>query len=201
MTEQNTPTDGYESTETPEVPAAPTPDVDSFDLAQWLATGETGRSAETVTIYRDPSLEAEVKQLRADIAKHNTANTGEPDPDAAIGDEDTASELERRQADLNTRIRAAKAEVVITALSDGEVEEIAASFKKRYVSEKRNWNETVKGTCMVLAQAATINGQQISADQWQKLSEGVLAGGQWAKIKQAWLAAQHKTPRVDAPFS
>lgn len=199
MTEKNT-----RPEETPEdidVPEIPTPDVDTFDLAQWLATGDTGRASETVTIYRDPSLEAEVKQLRADVAKHNATNTGEPDPDAAMGDEDTASELERRQQDLNTRIRAAKAEVVITALSDGEVEEIAASFKKRYVSEKRNWNETVKGTCMVLAQAATINGQQISADQWQKLSEGVLAGGQWAKIKQAWLAAQHKTPRVDAPFS
>ncbi|PRZ15144.1 hypothetical protein [Nesterenkonia sandarakina] len=201
MTEQNTPTDADETTEDTEVPAAPTPDVDTFDLAQWLATGETGRSSETVTIYRDPSLEAEVKQLRADVAKHNAANTGEPDPDATFGDEDTASELERRQADLNVRIRAAKADVVITALSDGEVEEIAASFKKRYVSEKRNWNETVKGTCMVLAQAATVNGQRLTADQWQKLSEGPLAGGQWAKIKQAWLAAQHKTPRVDAPFS
>lgn len=196
MTEQNSPAEA-----TPQVADDPTPDVESFDLAQWLATGETGRASETVIIYRDPSLEAEVKQLRADVAKHNATNTGEPDPDAAMGDEDAASELERRQADLNARIRAAKAEVTITALSDGEVEEIAASFKKRYVSDKRNWNQTVKGTCMVLAQAATINGQKISADQWKQLSEGVLAGGQWEKVKQAWLSAQHKTPRVDAPFS
>ena len=196
MTEQN-----IAAEEIHDATTEPTPAVDTFDLAQWLATGETGRASETVTIYRDPSLEAEVRQLRADIAKHNATNTGEPDPDAAMGDEDTASELERRQTDLNARIRAAKAELVITALSDGEVEEIAASFKKRYVSEKRNWNQTVKGTCMVLAQAATINGQQITADQWRQLSEGVLAGGQWEKIKQAWLAAQNKTPRVDAPFS
>lgn len=191
MTEENTP-DGVQ------------PDIEDFDINEWTATGATKpkRTAEEITVYRDTSLVDEARKLTAEINRLNAKNpTQEPDPDAAIGDEDEASELERRQDELLEKIQKTKATVRIEALSDGQVEDVAAAFKKRFIGETREWHQTNKGTCMVLAEAATIGGKTITADQWRALSEGPLAGGQWQRIKQAYHVAQTKMPRVDVPFS
>lgn len=189
MTEQNT------TDETPR------PDLAEFNFEEWVATGDAGRSRETVTVYRDPSLLTEARELAAEIASLNAQDTGEGNPDATMGEADPVLELQRRQEELEEKIRASKAEVEVIALSDGEVEDIAATFKQRYPGEKRNWDQTIKGTCLALAQAATINGRKLTADQWRQLGDGPLAGGQWQQIKQAQLVAQNRTPRADSPFS
>lgn len=179
----------------------PKPDLADFNLEEWLATGTAGRSRETVTIYRDPSLLEESRQLAKEINALQAADTGEPDPDATMGDADPIHELQQRHDALEERIRVSKAEVEVTALSDAEHEEIEETFKQRYPGEKRKYTETVKGTALILAQAATINGKKLSADQWRQLADGPLAGGQWLHLKNAYLVAQNKTPRVDSPFS
>ncbi|GAA1450476.1 hypothetical protein ACFP47_10140 [Nesterenkonia lacusekhoensis] len=194
MTEQNTTPDTQDT-------GALKPDLDAFNLEEWLATGNAGRSRETVTIYRDPSLLEEARKVAKEINQLQAQDTGEPDPDATMGDADPLLELQQRHDELEEKVRASKAEVEVTALSDAEHEEIEETFKQRYPGEKRKYTETVKGTALVLAQAATINGKKLTADQWRQLAEGPLAGGQWAQLKQAYLVAQNKTPRVDSPFS
>ena len=194
MTEQNTTPDTQDT-------GALKPDLDAFNLEEWLATGNAGRSRESVTIYRDPSLLDEARQVAKEINQLQAQDTGESDPDATMGDADPILELQQRHDELEQRVRASKAEVEITALSASEVEDIEATFKQRYPGEKRTWDQTVKGTCLALAQSATVNGQKLTADQWRKLADGPLAGGQWDQIQRAQVVAQKKLPRVDSPFS
>lgn len=193
MTDQNT-TDTQDT-------GAPKPDLEAFNLEEWLATGNAGRSRETVTIYRDPSLLEEARKVAKEINQLQAQDTGEPDPDATMGEADPLLELQQRHDELDEKIRASKAEVEVTALSDAEHEEIEATFKQRHPGEKRKYTETVKGTAMILAQAATINGKKLTADQWRQLADGPLAGGQWLQLKNAYIVAQGKTPQVDSPFS
>lgn len=185
-------------------PETDTPELETFNIEDWLTTGETApkRTTESVTVYRDVSLVDEARQMAMRVAEAQAKQKeGAGDPDASVADEDPAQELMRQQEELDRRLRAAKATVTIQAVSDREAEDIAASFRQRFPGEKRNFDETNKGFCMVLAQAATFNGQKLSADQWSKLSEGPLAGGQWQAIKRAHISAQNRTPRVHASFS
>lgn len=179
----------------------PKPNLADFNLEEWLATGNAGRSRETVTIYRDPSLLEEACHLAKEINQLQAQDTGESDPDATMGDADPIHELQQRHDALEEKIRASKAEVEVIALSASEMEEIEATFKQRYPGERREWSQTAKGTCLALAQAATINGKKLTADQWRALADGPLAGGQWEQVQRAQLVAQKKIPQVDSPFS
>ena len=173
-----------------------TPDPETFSLEEWLSVGDAGRAQETVTVYNDLSLFEEAKDLAARIREIGEM---EQEEDLALTEKSTISKLEEEQEELTRRIKDSRAEITVTSLSDQEVEDLANEFKKAGGSEKE-LHGSVRGTCWTMSYAAKFNGERLNADQWAQVAE-VIAGGQWQKVKQAWIKVQGAAPRVDIPFS
>ena len=173
-----------------------TPDQDSFDISEWLSVGNAGRAQETITVYNDLSLFEQATDLAARIKE---ASQAEQEEDLALTEKSTISKLEKEQEELTEKINRSKAEVTVTSLSDQEVEDLTNEFKEAGGTEKE-LHGSVKGTCWTMSKAAKFNGQKLNADQWAQVAD-VIAGGQWQKVKQAWIKVQGAAPRVDIPFS
>lgn len=176
----------------------PTPDAESFDISAWLSKGDAGRARETVTVYNDLSLLDEARELAAEIRKHNESAELEPE-DLAVGEASKSHELQARQDELEERLAASKAEVVITSLSPREAEQLVDDYKEKF-GEKAKIDSELTGTFWRLSRSATFSGQRLTPEQWEALSE-TIAGGQWFEITQKMGVAQGRTPRVDNPFS
>lgn len=190
-----------------------TPNLETFNLDDWMATGDAGRAHKTVTVYRDTSLLEEAQKLQAEVAMHNRrkGDDNEVDPDAAMGESNPAEELQRRLNELEETIRASEVTIEMMALSEEDREQVEDLFKQRYPGEKRQCFQTVKGTCLALSHktdlngsptpVATFGGKHLSADQWRGLQNGALAGGQWALITDTLVNLMVKRPKADSPFS
>lgn len=160
----------------------------TFDLNQWLGDGK--RHSRTITVYLDPSLLTEAQELQERVKAHNRA-ASRLDPQEAS---QKAAELQQEQAQLDDKIRRSKADVTVQALSDSDAEEFATEYAKIEKNSTRQWDQSIVGTCLALAKLGTIGGERLTADQWHKLSQGALAGGQWQRIKQTILLASQETP-------
>ncbi|TLP72951.1 hypothetical protein [Nesterenkonia sphaerica] len=176
------------TTETHTQAEAATEDPPTFDLNRWL--GEGKRHTRTLTVYLDPGLLGEAQELQERIKAHNKGASLQDPQEAA----QQAAELQEQQAELEARIRASKAEVTVEALSDTDAEAFAAEYAQVEKNSTRQWDQSIVGTCIALAKLGTIGGERLTADQWHKLSQGPLAGGQWARIKQTILLASQETP-------
>lgn len=171
-------------------------DPQDFNLEEWLSVGTSGRASETVTVYNDLTLFDQAKDLAARIRK---ANEKEEEEDLALTEKSEISKLNEEQDRLTQKINNSRVEVEIISLSDQEIEDLTDSFTKKHGSTDE-LQTTVKGTCWILAEAATFNGRKITAEQWEKVAD-IIAGGQWQTVKQTWIKVQGMTPRVSAPLS
>lgn len=160
----------------------------TFDLHQWL--GEGKRHSRSLSVYLDASLLTEAQELQERIRAHNKG-ASLLDPQEAA---QRAAELQEQQSELDGKIRRSKAEVAVEALSDSDAEEFATEYAKMEKNSSRQWDQSIVGTCLALAKLGTIGGERLTADQWHKLSQGPLAGGQWQRIKQTLLLASQETP-------
>lgn len=160
-----------------------TNNVEGFNLADWLVGGTAHRARKKVTLYLDASLGAEIDAVEEEIT---LAQQGGSDMDA-LGENSTAV-LERRKEELLERLQAAQAVVEVFALIDSELAGINKELGKDYPDEKRFYHMLVK--------AGTLNGQVLTAEQWEKLHETV--GSQFNKVPVAYQLADKQA--VDSRF-
>lgn len=156
-------------------------DVDGFNLADWLAGGTEHRLRQTVTIYRDANLAAEVDRLEKRMNEAAKAPKGME----SMGDTST-SELEQQKQDLLNRMEAVKAEVEVYGLIDPELRECREALGDKptgykYSDDEHYWYQ-------VMSRAASLEGQKLTPEQWQAVHETV--GGQFASLMQAYVNAQ-----------
>lgn len=155
-------------------------DVDGFDLADWLAGGTEHRLRQTVTIYRDANLAAEVDR----IEKQMDAAVKAPKGMESMGETST-TELEQQKQDLLNRMEAVKAEVEVYGLIDPELRECREALGDKptnynYSNDETYWYE-------VLSRAATLQGQKLTVDQWRAVHQTI--GAQFGSLLQAYVNA------------
>lgn len=177
----------------------PTPDESTFDITAWLAKGDAGRARETVTVYNDIGLVDEAARLHRELETAKRKQDEGQAEDLAVGERSELGELQARYDEIDAQVQAAKGEIVIVSLSPSEAEALVAEYKKTF-GDKADIDGEARGTFWRLSRAATFNGQKLTADQWEAVSENI-AGGQWQSVVQASMLAQTKRPRVDSPFS
>ncbi|MCT1368399.1 hypothetical protein [uncultured Kocuria sp.] len=154
--------------------------VDGFNLADWLAGGTEHRLRQTVTIYRDASLSAEVDR----IEKQMDAAAKAPEGMEPMGETSTA-ELEQKKQDLLNRMESAKAEVEVYALIDPELRECREALGDKptnynYADDETYWYE-------VLSRAATLQGRKLTVDQWRAVHQTI--GAQFVSLVQGYANA------------
>ena len=177
----------------------PTPDTESFDVTAWLSKGDAGRGHETAVIYNDIGLVDEAADLHRQLAAAKDKQDAGQVEDLAVGEKSELADLQDRYDEVEAQVQAARAEVVITSLSPSEADRLTKAYKEAF-GENANIDAEARGTFWRLAQSATLNGAELSADQWESVSETV-AGGQWDTVVKKMVLAQTKRPRVDNPFS
>lgn len=185
-------------TDTPET--TPTPDPETFDIADWLTpVGEKKhRRRETVTVQRhDPALVAEIQELKDEWARrelHNkAANDDDVKADLAVGEASTVdvSDLEARGAELSERIKATSVTLTVTASLGPEIEKAGIGLKAG--DKKRDYR--------ILSESVEFpGGVKLTADQWAAF-HNTIGEPQMLEIINAWNLATYSKPEVTAPFS
>lgn len=161
-------------------------DPESFDLDSWITGGREHRPARSVTIYRDLHLAAELGQVqdRLDALDAADAEAGE----ATLGGDPERDELEARLEGLAAQMRASSATVTVVGLTAPE--ELSIKVERR----DPQWFPHV------FAIGGRLEGRELTAEQWQGLYD-TIGHPQWARIVDAYQAAQQTAPDVTAPFS
>ena len=177
----------------------PTPDESTFDITAWLSKGDAGRARETVTVYNDIGLVDEAARLHRELEAAKRKQDEGKAEDLAVGEKSELGALQAAYDEIDAQVKAAKGEIVIISLSPSEVDSLVAEYKEAN-GQKADIDQDAKGMFWRLAKSATFNGQKLSPDSWEAVSEAI-AGGQWQSVVQASLLAQSKRPRVDSPFS
>lgn len=162
------------------------PDPGSFDLDSWITGGWAHRPTRTVTIYRDLHLAGELSatQERLDALDAAAAEAGED----TLGGDPERDKLESRLKDLAAQMRATSATVSVAGLTAPE--ETSIQVERR----DPQWFPHV------LAIGGRLEGRELTAQQWQGLYD-TIGHPQWARIIEAYQAAQQVAPDVTAPFS
>lgn len=187
------------SNEQPDETVNPRPDESTFDITAWLAKGDAGRARETVTVYNDIGLVDEAARLHRELEAAKRKQDEGQTEDLAVGEKSEVGELQARYDEIDQQVRDAKGEIVITSLSPSEAEALVTEYKETF-GDKADIDGEARGTFWRLSRAATFNGQKLSPEMWEAVSENI-AGGQWQSVVQASMLAQTKRPRVDSPFS
>ena len=166
---------------------AETLDPESFDLDSWVTGGRSHRPTRTVTVYRDLHLGGELAAAQDRLDALNRAAKG----DEELGGDPERSELEARVEDLATRMRATSAVVAVVGLIVSE---------EKAIEDAGHKPGTQSFTYQALAEAGTVAGRTLTAEQWEGL-HSTIGHGQWTRILGAYTAAQQGVPDVTAPFS
>lgn len=168
-----------------------TPTPGTFDLEDWITGGTAHRLRKHVTVYREADLLAQVDQIDEQL-KHTEKG---PEDMQSMGDTDPRADLEQRRTDLITRLEASRADVEVFTLIDSET----AAIRKRLGGDEKpkdyDWSDDQGYTYELIAAAATLNGHQLTADQWERVHETI--GVQFNRIVAAYVASAQAdiTPR------
>lgn len=157
-------------------------DTTGFDLADWLSGGTAHRATKTVTVYRDANLVEEIE-------RYEKAQKETPEGMESMGETPDP----RADEELLARLEKSKAEVKIFALIDTEIKAVKETLGDKpkgfiYESESEYWYQ-------VFERAATLNGHNLTAEQWAKVHETI--GAQMGLLIQAYATANRAdvTPR------
>lgn len=177
-------------TENTDLSAFVKPTPETFDLAEWLGDGKSGRPVHTCIIYRDLSFMADLEGIERRIKAEKDMDTAAGE-DALGGGTDTSA-LEAEAAVLMDKMAAQKVTVRIRGLIESEVNKI---LKK--TGENGN-NISEKTKFEVLAEA--VEYPKLDASGWEKMTDAI-GHGQFTLLWTTYVLATNGVPNVGSPFS
>lgn len=156
----------------------------TFNLTDWVTGGTKHRLRKTATLYLDANLADEIAEAEQEIADLERSAAGQE----SLG-ENLTHDAEARYAELLEKIKANKATVEVYALIDTEIKE--AKEKAGFSRDSEQAMKDIKWWYQAFAMAATMEGEKLTAEQWEAVHKTV--GAQFTKV----MTAYNKAATVD----